>query len=497
MVRCAVFAAVALVVLGLGPTVVYAQTPMEIDITSIDFGTLNVGNTSAGMAVTLTNTDPVSSFGPINIFGGAPSIPEFSATQNCQGATLAAGASCTVTYTFSPSAATTFNDSSDFVLSDTADPADGENFSVSLTGVGVNPIVASPLDHDFGSINVGNTSGQLATLVVNTSDDPFGPITIFGGAPSLAEFSATQNCQGATLTPGGSCSVLYTFSPTAPATFDGVSNFTISAGSASAGEAFSIDLTGVGVNPIIAFPLSHDFGDVNVSTTSAARSTTILNTSSDPFGPITIFGGAPSIAEFSATQNCQGATLAPSGTCMVNYTFTPSATGTFSGASNFTISAASASAGEDFSVDLLGCGVNPGEPCPSSPTTTALTCAPNPSTMGQAVLCTATVTSPAAGIPTGTVMFTVDAAPLATTVLDAGGQATTSTTTLASGTHSIIADYVPDTPDFMSSSSAPFSQDVVAPVPLLPGWWSLILALLLVAIGAGLLAARLRGSPTA
>jgi hypothetical protein len=136
--RSVALAALVCVILAMGVGVPAAQavdTQMTIDTTSINFGNVNVGTTSSPMSVTLTNSGS-DSFGPINIFGGAPPTPEFNASQNCQGVTLPAGGSCNVNYSFSPSAPGTFNDLSAFTISETASQSDGEDFSVSLTGVG-------------------------------------------------------------------------------------------------------------------------------------------------------------------------------------------------------------------------------------------------------------------------------------------------------------------------------------------------------------------------
>jgi hypothetical protein len=240
------------------------DTQMVIDVTSVNFGNVNVGNTSPAMSVTLTNSGP-DSFGPINIFGGAPPTAEFNASQNCQGVTLAIGASCTVNYTFSPTSPGAFNDTSAFTISETALQSEGELFTVSLAGVGVNPVTAAPLSHDFGNVTVGTTSAPLNTVITNTSAQPFGPINIFGGAPPTAEYNASQNCQGMTLAPGGTCQINYTFSPTAPGVASDLSSFTISAtASQSAGVDFSVSLTGCGVQAGAgcAFP------DITVSTGS-------------------------------------------------------------------------------------------------------------------------------------------------------------------------------------------------------------------------------------
>jgi len=485
-------AAVAVLVAVCKLSVAQAQTPMEIDTTAIDFGAVNVANTSATLSVTLTNTDGAASFGPIDFFGGAPPSPEFSASQSCQGATLAPGGTCNVNYTFTPSAPTAFNDASSFTLSETGDPADGESFLVTLAGEGINPITSAPLSHDFGNVNVGNTSATIATVVTNTSGDPFGPLSIFGGAPPSGEFSASQSCQGATLAPGGTCSVNFTVSPPAPAAFNGSSSFTISAAAAGAGESFTVTLAGVGINPITAAPLLHDFGNVDAGTTSGTLSTVITNTSSDPFGPLSIFGGAPPTPEFSASQSCQGATLTAGGTCSVNYTFSPSAPGVLSDTSFFTISAAGAGEGESFSVTLSGCGVNTGEMCPATTTSTTVVCAPTPSIIGASVACTATVTSAAVDPPTGSVAFTVDGNPLSSVAL-AGGQATVNTTAFPLGVNAIVAGYTPDTGAYLASTSAPFNQTVqsvgaVVGIPTLPLWAIAILVLLLMT--AGILFAR-------
>jgi len=115
------------------PPAAAVPTPIEVSPLALDFGNVDAGTTSPQKSVQVTNTS-ASPFGPINMFGGAPPTAEFNASQNCQGQTLAGGASCQVSYTFSPSAAGQFSDSSNFTISQTSNQADGEDFSVALTG---------------------------------------------------------------------------------------------------------------------------------------------------------------------------------------------------------------------------------------------------------------------------------------------------------------------------------------------------------------------------
>jgi hypothetical protein len=116
----------------LAPPAAAVDTPMAISATAIDFGNVAPGST-AQASVSLTNTG-TSSFGPINIFGGAPPTVEFNASQNCQGTTLPAGGSCMVNYSFSPGGPGQFSDTSSFTISQTNSQSDGEDFSVALTG---------------------------------------------------------------------------------------------------------------------------------------------------------------------------------------------------------------------------------------------------------------------------------------------------------------------------------------------------------------------------
>jgi len=82
---------------------------------------------------------------------------------------------------------------------------------------------------------------------------------------------------------------------------------------------------------------------------------------------------------------------------------------------------------------------------PTSSTTTALGSAPNPSTVGQSVTFTATVTS-SSGIPAGTATFTEGSTVWASGVaLDAAGRASFSTTALAAGSHTLAAAFTGST----------------------------------------------------
>jgi hypothetical protein len=99
----------------------------------------------------------------------------------------------------------------------------------------------------------------------------------------------------------------------------------------------------------------------------------------------------------------------------------------------------------------------------ASASTTTLTSAPNPSSGGQAVVFTATVTPapPGATIPSGMVTFQEGSTVLAQIPLSAGGTASFNTSSLSAGDHNITAVYYSDTVFASSSGSTTQAVGVV------------------------------------
>src|SRR5206468_3513547 len=89
---------------------------------------------------------------------------------------------------------------------------------------------------------------------------------------------------------------------------------------------------------------------------------------------------------------------------------------------------------------------------------TSLTSSPNPSTVGQTVTLSSTVSAvaPATGVPTGTVTFRDGATSLGVVTL-VNGSASLSISTLAAGNHSLVAVYN-GTASFAPSTSPTVTQ---------------------------------------
>jgi streptogramin lyase len=100
------------------------------------------------------------------------------------------------------------------------------------------------------------------------------------------------------------------------------------------------------------------------------------------------------------------------------------------------------------------------------PTQTTLTGTSVPTIAGDVVTVTATVTTQAAGTPTGSVVFVVDGAPQtpAVSLVTTGGlqQAVYQTSALPTGPHSFLASYSGDASFAASGTSAPLTEQVVS-----------------------------------
>ncbi len=94
-------------------------------------------------------------------------------------------------------------------------------------------------------------------------------------------------------------------------------------------------------------------------------------------------------------------------------------------------------------------------------TTTGLTASVNPSVFGQSVTFMAQVSAagPGAGIPTGSVTFTIDTMAQPPVNLDASGRASVSSSTLGVGSHTVSVAYGGDA-SFSGSASSPLTQTV-------------------------------------
>jgi hypothetical protein len=277
------------------------------------FGNVTVGRTSAAKTIVISNTGAAAATNMA--YPAAPA--KFAKSGTCSGNTLNAGATCTIVFTYSPT--TAVQDNATYTVT-----GGGATISIALSGTGVpvpTPSVsASPLSLAFGNVTVGKTSGAQAIVVSNTGTANATNMT-YPAAP--ANFTRSGTCSGATLTAGTSCTVVFTFKPTASG--NASATYTIT----GAGRTMSIALSGTGTAAptasLSANPGSLAFGTLATGTSSAAQSITVANEGSAPANALSM--ASNNALEFKVSDNTCGTKLDPGATCQLTVAYAPTAAG--------------------------------------------------------------------------------------------------------------------------------------------------------------------------
>jgi hypothetical protein len=315
---------------GGGGTATLAANP-----SSLAFGSVTVGSTSAAQTVTVTNSGTVAAtVSSVSVTGA------FSQTNTC-GTSIAAGGSCTVTAKFAPTA--TGSASGTLTV---ASNATNPSLTVALTGTGAAAgtatLAASPTSLAFGNQTVNTTSAASTTTITNsgTVAATISSVSVTGA------FSQTNTC-GTSLAAGATCTVSVKFAPTATGSASG----TLTVASNATNPSLTVALTGTGVAAgtatLTASPTSVAFGNQASGTTSAATNVTVTNTGT---ASATI-SGVSVTGTFTQTNTC-GTTLAAGATCTVSVAFAPTGTGAASG----TLTVASNATNPSLTVALTGTG---------------------------------------------------------------------------------------------------------------------------------------------
>jgi hypothetical protein len=177
--------------------------PVTLSSASLSFGTILVGTSATAPAVTLTNNQTVS-LANINIsIAGAA----FRQTNTC-GTSIAAGAQCTITVTFSPT--TSGAQTGTVTISDSASNSPQ---SISLKGSGVEPVTLTPATLAFGTETAGTTSAAKTETVTNNQKVALNIASIAISGADAGDFAQTGTSCGSTLAAGKKCTITLTFTP--------------------------------------------------------------------------------------------------------------------------------------------------------------------------------------------------------------------------------------------------------------------------------------------
>ena len=195
-------------------------------------------------------------------------------------------------------------------------------------------VTPSPLN--FGSQALG-APATLDLTLSNTGNVTLTALNVGGFATPFSRVTTgvNGNC-GTQLAVGASCTVRVQFSPTTTTPAAGTITLTANGWTITGAP---VTVTGTGAAILSLSPTSLAFGDVPVTTTSAAQTLTLRN-STGGNRALTIVVPAP----FARAGGSCGTTLASNSTCTINVTFKPAQSGTASGQVTVTSGSFSAAA---------------------------------------------------------------------------------------------------------------------------------------------------------
>lgn len=308
---------------GMGAAAIATLSP-----SNLNFGSVNVGVTTASQTITLLNSGNIAlAITGINLTG--TNAADFAISSNTCGAILPAASSCTVSAIFIPLAIGTRTASISFT-----DSANGSSQVVALSGTGTaSTATLTPSFLNFGSVNIGATGAAQNVNLSNIGNIDLSITSITVAGTNAADFAITSDTCGTTLTATSNCTVSVTFTPSAV----GARNAFLSFADSASGSPQTAALSAVGsAATATVSPNSLNFGIVKLRATSAAQSIALSNSGNIPLSITSIALAGTNAADYAISSNTCGSALAAGGSCTVSVTFTPLAIGVRTASLSFT-----------------------------------------------------------------------------------------------------------------------------------------------------------------
>ena len=302
----------------------------------IEFGHQTIDKSSDEREIVLLN----SGTSDLTITDISTSDSVYVQTNNCP-ATLEAKKSCSIYVVFSPTE--TGLVAGTLTVSDDATSGGAQVVYLFGTGITGPDVDIVPGLHDFGDIEVGNTSQPQDFEVTNTGD---GDLSIYS-ITANSDFAQTNDCPE-TLAEEETCTIEATFIPEVAGNFFGF----LSIADDATGSPHRANMWGYGTSSdVTLLPASVDFGKQTIDKSSLVHNILLQNAGNTA---ITITSIETGSTVFTQTNDCADS-IAPSEFCTIGATFTPDSLDEVSGAITITDSAS----GSPHNVDLFGSGVDP------------------------------------------------------------------------------------------------------------------------------------------
>lgn len=285
---------------------------------AIGFGKQQVGNTSSVQTLSVRNEGNAKLTTTTVALSGSPAFEIVS--NQCEMRTINPGSSCAIGVTYRPP-----DFASHSATITVATNAAGSPHAVGLSGQGsIGPVPSVQLSRKLFKWEMLMV-GSERTEIVQVSNAGTAPMTL--GASSVVgthvnQFRVTSDaCNGATLQPGGACTVKVAFAPTAVGGYQAglsVPN--------SAGANQLVDLSATGQTPEVAAPVAMPDSVSFGTRTFASGTSRVVKLQNRGTGPMSVVsasidGGSSGFSVLS--DRCTAATVTPGRDCSVTVNFTP------------------------------------------------------------------------------------------------------------------------------------------------------------------------------
>jgi centrosomal CEP192-like protein/HYDIN/CFA65/VesB family protein/galactose oxidase-like protein len=302
---------------------VAATRIVSLSASSLTFTNQMVGLTSPAQGITLNNSGNSTLTLSGLAFSGT-NATEFAETDNC-GGSIAAGATCTINVTFSPTASGTRTGTLS-ITDNATSPASPQ--TVALTGTAAPPapvVFLSPANVVFPNQVLNMTSAPQFVTLYNEGAAMLNikTVTIAGAyAGDFAIASGSTCANGVSVAPNASCEFQLTFTPTGLL----IRSATVGIADNAADSPETINLVGVTYpTPLVSVaPSNITFRAQYVGTSGLPQSVTITNNGN---APLSITSVTTSTTDFGTLDAC-GSTVAAGSSCAIGVFFDPTASGT-------------------------------------------------------------------------------------------------------------------------------------------------------------------------
>jgi len=286
-------------------------TTASVSPTSLMFSSQPTGTASSAQTVTLANSGSTAlTATSVSISG------DFTETDNCVNTSIAAGASCNLNVTFTPTA----TGSRTGQMTINANIAGGQ-IMVALGGTGVTAGVVSlsPSTVNFGQVEVGTTSAPLQVQAANSG----GTVVPVTSVAITAPFTLASNSCGATsLAADTSCQLQVAFAPTQAGLATGTLTFVDGTGT----QTVALSGTGAAAPTDSLSTFSLAFPATVSGQLSATQTITLTNS-----GDLALTAISVSVTGAFQTSNNCGGQLGGHAACTISVVFAPTQVGSLAG----------------------------------------------------------------------------------------------------------------------------------------------------------------------